>query len=57
MTAEAALVLPLFLFAFVTLLIPMRILDTERQVLAAAEAAAEEISRSGYFLLENPDGR
>ncbi len=48
LTLEAALVLPLFLFACVTLLMPFRILDVERQMQAVAERTAEAISQMAY---------
>lgn len=48
LTLEAALVLPLFLFACMVLLMPFRILDVERQMQAAAERTAETISQMAY---------
>lgn len=57
MTAEAALILPLFLFAGVLLLMPIRILDVERQVQAHVEAIGEDISQSAYFTMENMTGK
>lgn len=48
LTVEAAMVLPLFLFAGVILMMPLHILDVERQVQAAAEQVAEEISQGAY---------
>jgi len=56
LTAEAAVALPLFLFAGVILMMPFRILDVERQVQASIETVGEEISQTAYFSLENPRG-
>lgn len=57
LTVEAAVALPLFLFAGVILMMPFRILDIERQVQASIEAVGEDISQAAYFSLENPEGR
>ena len=46
MTVEAALVLPLFLFAGCILMQPFPILNTQRQVQEILEVAAEEISQN-----------
>lgn len=48
LTLEAALVFPLFVFFCVTLLIPMRIMDRQRQIQAAVESAGKEISQYAY---------
>lgn len=45
MTLEAALVFPLFLFAGLLMLMPLRILDQERQVQTALETITEQISQ------------
>lgn len=45
MTVEAALVLPLFLFAGILLMMPFRILDVERQMQAIVMAVGGEISQ------------
>ncbi len=52
MTVEAALVLPLMLFAGVLLMMPFRILDVERQMQAVVVSVAEEISQTAYLLPE-----
>lgn len=49
LTLEAALVLTLFVFAAVTLMLPMKILNTERKIQAGLEAAGEELSRYAYI--------
>lgn len=49
MTLEAALALTLFLFASVSLILPMKILTTERRVQAALEAVGEDFSRYAYI--------
>lgn len=59
MSLEAALVLPLFLFAGVVLMMPFRILDVERQMQAIVNSVGEDISRTAYLLLgdaEEKDG-
>lgn len=48
MTLEAALVLTLFIFAAVCLILPMKILNTERRIQAGLEAVGEDFSRYGY---------
>ena len=52
MTVEAALVLPLFLFAGVLLMMPFRILDVERQMQAIVMSVGEEISQTAYLAPE-----
>lgn len=54
LTLEAALVFPLFVFLCITFIIPMRIMDRQRQIQAVMEGAGEEISQYGYgaYLLE-----
>ena len=49
LTLEAALVLTLFIFAAVSLMLPMKILNTERKIQAGLEAAGEELSRYAYI--------
>ncbi len=49
LTVEAALVLPLFLFAGVLLMMPFRILDTERQMQAIVMSVGEDISQTAYL--------
>ena len=49
MTLEAALVLSLFIFASVSLILPMKIMNTERRIQAALEAAGEELSQYAYL--------
>lgn len=48
LTLEAALVFPLFVFLCVILLIPMRMMDRQRQIQAAVETVGEEISQYAY---------
>ncbi len=50
MTVEAALVLPLFLFAALALLAPMRWMDTQRKVQTELEAIGRQVSQYGYVL-------
>lgn len=45
MTVEAALVLPLFLFACLMMMMPFSIMDRERQVQAVLERTAKDISQ------------
>lgn len=52
MTVEAALVLPLFLFAGVILMMPFQILDTERQMQAIVNSVGEDISQTAYLVKE-----
>ena len=49
MTLEAAMVLTLLIFASVSLILPMKILNTERKVQAALEAVGEDFSRYAYL--------
>ena len=49
MTLEAALALSLFLFAAVSLILPMKIMTTERRIQAGLEAVGEDFSRYGYI--------
>lgn len=49
LTLEASLVLSLLIFASVTLLLPMRILNTERKLQAALECVGEDFSKYAYL--------
>lgn len=50
LTLEAALVLPLVIFASVCLMLPAKIMITERKLQAGLEAAGEELSQYAYLL-------
>ncbi|MCD8083843.1 MAG: hypothetical protein LUE86_10135 [Clostridiales bacterium] len=50
MTLEATLVLSLFIFASVVLMLPMKIMTTERRMQAGLEAVGEDLSRYAYIL-------
>lgn len=49
MTLEAVLALSLFVFASVSLLLPMKILNTDRKIQTALEAVGEDFSRYAYL--------
>lgn len=49
LTVEAALVLPLFVFASVCLMLPMRMMDVHRKVQTVLEVSAEDMSAYLYF--------
>lgn len=49
MTVEAAMGLSIFLFMSVLLIIPMKIMNTERRMQAALEAAGENIAQYAYM--------
>lgn len=49
LTLEAALVVSLFIFAVVCLILPMKIMNTDRKLQAALESAGEEFSRYAYL--------
>lgn len=49
MTLEAVLALTLFVFASVSLLLPMKILNTDRKLQTALEAVGEDFSRYAYL--------
>lgn len=49
LTLEAALVLPLFLFAGVILMMPFRVMDVHRQVQAVGEHVSEDIGQAAYL--------
>lgn len=48
MTLEAALVLSLLIFASVSLILPMKVMNTERKLQAALESVGEDFSRYAY---------
>jgi hypothetical protein len=48
-TLEAALCLSIFIFASTCLLLPMKVMNTERQIQAAMEQAGEDLSRYAYL--------
>lgn len=48
LSLEAALVLPLFLFACFCLMMPMRMMDRQRQIQAVLEGVGEDISQYAY---------
>lgn len=50
LTLETALVLPLLIFASVCLILPAKIMMTERKLQAGLEAAGEELSQYAYLL-------
>ena len=49
MTAEAAMCLTLFLFMTVILMIPMKVMNTERKLQAALEAVGEDMAQYAYL--------
>lgn len=49
MTLEASLALSLFVFASVSLILPMRIMTTQRRIQAGLESACEDLSKYGYL--------
>ncbi len=56
MTLEAAMALPLFLFAAILMALPMEFLDTHREVQMILESTGREISRDAYLLHPGGDG-
>ena len=48
LTLEAAIVLPLFLYAGVILMMPFRMMDIQRRVQAAAEYTSEAVGEAAY---------
>lgn len=50
--AEAAFVLPIFLFAAFLMMLPMKVMDRQRQVQAAVDAVCEEMSQYAYITKE-----
>ena len=57
LTIEAALGLPLILFSMVVLMMPLRIMDADRQMQLAAEAVASDVSKYMYTANEIEHGR
>lgn len=49
MTLEAAMVLSLLIFASVSLILPMKVLNTERKIQAGLEAVGEKFSQYAYL--------
>lgn len=49
LTLEAALCLPLFLFACVCLMTPMKMMDRQRQIQGVMESVGEELSQYAYL--------
>ena len=49
LTLEAALALSLFIFAVVCMILPMKIMNTDRRIQAALEAVGEDYSRYAYL--------
>ena len=49
LTLEAALALSLFIFAAVCMILPMKVMNTERKVQAALESIGEDFSRYAYI--------
>ena len=49
MTLEASLALSLFVFASVSLILPMKIMTTQRRIQAGLESACEDLSKYGYL--------
>lgn len=49
MTLEAALALTLFVFASVSLILPMKIMTTQRRIQAGLESAGEDLCQYGYL--------
>lgn len=56
LTIEAAMVLPLFLFAMIILMMPMKLLNDSRKVQTALEITGEELSQYVYVLNELKKG-
>lgn len=48
LTLEAALCFPLVVFFYVILIMPMILMDRQRQIQAAVESVGEEISQYAY---------
>lgn len=55
MTVEAAIALPLFLFAGVILMMPFKILDVERQMQAIVNSVGETVSQTAYLTGEGEE--
>lgn len=56
LTIEAALGLTVFIFTVIMLLMPMKMLDTQRQVQMVLESASREISQYAYILYRKSEG-
>lgn len=56
LTLEAALVLTLLIFSSTVLILPMRILNTERKIQAALESVGEDFSMYAYLQKNLKDG-
>ncbi len=56
LTLEAALCLTLFIFAAVCLILPMKVMNTERQLQASLEEIGEDFSRYAYLKQELEQG-
>lgn len=54
LTVEAALALPLFLFAMMILMMPMRLMNENRKIQAELEAVCAELSQYAGLLYETP---
>lgn len=57
LTIEAALGLPLILFSMIILMIPLRIMDADRQMQIAAESVVTDVSRYMYTVNEIREGK
>lgn len=56
LTLEASLVLALLIFAMTVLILPMRILNTERKIQASLESVGEDFSKYAYLQRNLKDG-
>jgi hypothetical protein len=56
LTLEAAMALPLFLFAAILMALPMDFLDTHREIQMILESTGREISRDAFLLTAGGDG-
>ena len=57
LTVEASLCLSLFAFFSVTMLVPLRLMNTQRQIQAALETVGEEFSQYGYISWRLDEGK
>lgn len=57
LTIEAAIGFPLILFSMIVLMIPLRMMDADRQMQLAAEAVAADVSKYMYGINELEHGR
>lgn len=55
LTVEAALALPLFLFAMVILMMPIKIMNEGRKIQMALESVGQEVSQYAYLLSSDED--